>query len=922
MSNEFLMDVVVVKKNKKDKPGTRNTTLKNRQMTFGEDYFKLTASGSRNTQDTLTFYVNQLANKPLKSTPGKTGLNILFDENHCEEHVSLILSFKPEYEQFIDLVIKNYNKLIELKKEKKTKKPYVFPQSNTRQVDHHVQPVFERESSSREPPKKIRASECPKAIPMIRDVKKEMKPIDVSRNDSSNGSKTYPPIRTQTSIPPPEVLMESTVKKPNDSLASNDRKTTKDEIQSNHFSDPLFCETSKETKEEIKSGTKHEIKSNSIGETQESPIRGFSPRSDEYRNRRLINTGNSCYLNATMQALASCPSFINRSNQLYRLTKFLESKYFLNLNGNEKLQNKSRLFRANLHILYTLSARLPPYSDNETRFPLELDKKTLTEIRQHLGKVNPLLDNNDQQDAHEYLLAILDAIDDVNKANHDFLQNGSVKQKGAVELNPNKAFQFKTETAYYCRKCQKRSCSSISVPNTILTLPITEKSCSIQDILEKHSNWSRIVRNCPHCGFNKAFTSERISEFPQCLIVHLLLYDNSSMKLDFRLENSFEVDATVIGDFPSKNKINFDESMDEKIETSLELCDVENKENFNADSRKLVGGNPDLIESSQSQDVIVENVKEVNFRFKFLSNHEDITAILRHLEISKNKNTKFQEHLETLSNIEDREMQQSDVPTKRIKILADGNCFYRAISWCLTGTEDNHASLRRATAKYLENNEVTFKKFCEGVDYKEFVNTMKSDGEWSGSCEIFAMASMLNVKIFTYLGKCGWRSHSPINNELCCAGSIYLANPNKHFEPTISIGKSDPSERQDQKIPRKNKNSDSKDTADASKTKPTKIEIERGYEETDVMDTHESTEKDPTDARFGISTEKVKYRLVSVICHNGESVHRGHYVAYTKGPLKTDEWMYCSDEEIEVATIEDVRRAIRKTGYILFYDRD
>ncbi|EGT51498.1 hypothetical protein CAEBREN_08649 [Caenorhabditis brenneri] len=87
MSNELLMDVVVVTRNKGDKSGTRNITLKNRQMIFGEDYFELTASGSGNTQNTLKFYANQLANKPLKTTPARKGLNILFDENHCKEHV-------------------------------------------------------------------------------------------------------------------------------------------------------------------------------------------------------------------------------------------------------------------------------------------------------------------------------------------------------------------------------------------------------------------------------------------------------------------------------------------------------------------------------------------------------------------------------------------------------------------------------------------------------------------------------------------------------------------------------------------------------------------------------------------------------------------------------------------------------------------
>ena len=45
-------------------------------------------------------------------------------------------------------------------------------------------------------------------------------------------------------------------------------------------------------------------------------------------------------------------------------------------------------------------------------------------------------------------------------------------------------------------------------------------------------------------------------------------------------------------------------------------------------------------------------------------------------------------------------------------ILGDGNCFFRALSYIMYGTEDRHASVRASIALFSELNADCFNKYC------------------------------------------------------------------------------------------------------------------------------------------------------------------------------------------------------------------
>lgn len=46
-----------------------------------------------------------------------------------------------------------------------------------------------------------------------------------------------------------------------------------------------------------------------------------------------------------------------------------------------------------------------------------------------------------------------------------------------------------------------------------------------------------------------------------------------------------------------------------------------------------------------------------------------------------------------------------------IDVVGDGNCFFRAVSVCMDGVEDNHIQLRQKTVEYMKRNRVELEGF-------------------------------------------------------------------------------------------------------------------------------------------------------------------------------------------------------------------
>jgi hypothetical protein len=106
-----------------------------------------------------------------------------------------------------------------------------------------------------------------------------------------------------------------------------------------------------------------------------------------------------------------------------------------------------------------------------------------------------------------------------------------------------------------------------------------------------------------------------------------------------------------------------------------------------------------------------------------------------------------------------------DIKFQRCKkaIYPDGNCLFRAISFCLHKTEEKHTRVRKDVVRYVFEHWDTFKDFLIGSkiydqdvdnadDYKKY---MSGDRRWGGHVELQAAAHVYDVCVQVFDGRSG-----------------------------------------------------------------------------------------------------------------------------------------------------------------------
>ncbi|XP_030578908.1 uncharacterized protein LOC115775538, partial [Archocentrus centrarchus] len=129
-------------------------------------------------------------------------------------------------------------------------------------------------------------------------------------------------------------------------------------------------------------------------------------------------------------------------------------------------------------------------------------------------------------------------------------------------------------------------------------------------------------------------------------------------------------------------------------------------------------------------------------------------------------------------------------PCKKESIVADGNCFFRAISQAVSGTQKHHRKVRLAIVKELKKNAVTYSnilrpEYSSVSDYIE-KSKMRNVNSWATEVEIQVTADYLGVDVFTfYDGR--WLKYS-CNGKLFSKDGIYLENcSGNHYETVVCV---------------------------------------------------------------------------------------------------------------------------------------
>ncbi|XP_073681625.1 uncharacterized protein [Garra rufa] len=129
-------------------------------------------------------------------------------------------------------------------------------------------------------------------------------------------------------------------------------------------------------------------------------------------------------------------------------------------------------------------------------------------------------------------------------------------------------------------------------------------------------------------------------------------------------------------------------------------------------------------------------------------------------------------------------------PCKNDSIVADGNCFFRAISQAVTGTQKYHRKIRLAVVQQLEKNSVKYQNILrtEYSSVSEYINVskMRYVNTWATEVEIQATADYLGISVFTFFdGR--WLKYT-CNSNILSNQSIYLENCNgNHYETVVCV---------------------------------------------------------------------------------------------------------------------------------------
>lgn len=86
-------------------------------------------------------------------------------------------------------------------------------------------------------------------------------------------------------------------------------------------------------------------------------------------------------------------------------------------------------------------------------------------------------------------------------------------------------------------------------------------------------------------------------------------------------------------------------------------------------------------------------------------------------------------------------------------IEGDGNCFFRALSYAISGSENGHMKLRRGIVQHLETHAAEFHNYLRAehssVPHHLNPSKMRCSGSFSTEIEIWAAANLLQVDIYT-----------------------------------------------------------------------------------------------------------------------------------------------------------------------------
>lgn len=261
----------------------------------------------------------------------------------------------------------------------------------------------------------------------------------------------------------------------------------------------------------------------------------------------LINIGNTCFLNSTIQCLS----------HTLKLTDYFLSEQYLEDNKEIITRKRPEWKFVNAYVILVDAM----WEHNQLIKPRS--------IRDQLIKSYSKYNSFEQQDAHECLFHILDLLHKGLRYEIDVEIKGEVKTpldklyKEALESWKNfyqNDYSYIVELfhgqLYSSISCLNTKCdykSNVFEPFSTISLSIPNSDCNIEDCFKNYLSIDYIDNyNCSDCKNTKCSKQAHFWSLPNYLIVHLKRFDNQNNKIQSHVE--FPIDNLDLTPFISKDK--------------------------------------------------------------------------------------------------------------------------------------------------------------------------------------------------------------------------------------------------------------------------------------------------------------------------------------------------------------------------------
>ncbi|KRZ66462.1 Ubiquitin carboxyl-terminal hydrolase 37 [Trichinella papuae] len=202
------------------------------------------------------------------------------------------------------------------------------------------------------------------------------------------------------------------------------------------------------------------------------------------------NLGNTCYMNAILQALLHQKPFAQELWRAYEKSRLL-------LQPDSLLSHLSNLLRG--------SSGDP--SVNKKDVLLSVKNKIASTARQFHG--------DSEHDAQEFILQLINQLnDEVRALNKSYPEN---QISNPVFRN----FSFAICSYRKCTKCGHTTCSEEEFVDLPLDLHSKLQSFSLQKLVEAFFADGTVNRHCDKCNCDEAFAQSRITRLPRILVINV-----------------------------------------------------------------------------------------------------------------------------------------------------------------------------------------------------------------------------------------------------------------------------------------------------------------------------------------------------------------------------------------------------------------